>query len=177
MTRPGGRAALAAQGPSPRVRVAAVVPRERGILLVQHSKDGRSYHLLPGGGVEAGESLAAALVREVREETGLECEPLAPLFLNDSIDPDGARHVIQITFLVKVIGGTLTDHPADERVVGTIVVPLADLASLDLRPPMAEALVEASAAGYAAPARYLGPLWSGNDPGATGTDGRPTHDG
>jgi len=168
---------LAAPGCSPRVRVAAVLPSDGGIVVVRHLKDGRSYHLLPGGGVEAGESIETALVREVLEETGLDCQIAAPLFINDSVAPDGSRHVVQLTFLAHVTGGALRQHQDDPRVVAAEIVTLDALPGLDLRPPMAEALVAAAAAGYCAPARYLGQLWSELDTGITGTGRTPVTDG
>jgi len=167
---------LEAQATSPRVRVAAVIPHGEGLLVVRHRKDGRTYHLLPGGGVEAGESLAAALSREVREETGLECEAVSPLFINDSIAPDGERHVVQITFLVRPTGGSLGDATADPRVDAVEHVSFAELADLDLRPPMAAELLEAAASGYSGCARYLGPLWSDHSDSITETDSDPGTD-
>jgi ADP-ribose pyrophosphatase YjhB (NUDIX family) len=54
------------------VRVTGVVIEDDRILLLdQDTGTGRSWSL-PGGKVEEGEALAAALVREMREETGLE---------------------------------------------------------------------------------------------------------
>ena len=48
-----------------RVRVSAVILVDGRLVLVRHRRDGRTYHLLPGGGVEAGETLPAAVSREV----------------------------------------------------------------------------------------------------------------
>jgi len=167
---------LEAQATSPRLRVAAVIPHGEGLLVVRHRKDGRTYHLLPGGGVEAGESLAQALAREVLEETGLTCEPVSPLFINDSIAPDGDRHVVQITFLARPTGGSLGDAIADPRVDAVEHVSFAELAGLDLRPPMAADLLRAAATGYSECAKYLGPLWSETSHGITETDSDPGTD-
>ena len=164
---------MAAPVSSPRVRVAAVIPSGDGLVLVRHEKDGASYYLLPGGGVQAGETIAAALSREVMEETGLACEVVAPLFVNDSIAPDGSRHVVQLTFLAKPTGGALTDSPADPRVAAVRCAAFAELADLDLRPLMGEQLLEAAASGYSGCARYLGPLWSEPDTASQRRDRRP----
>jgi len=53
-----------------RASVSAVIFDRRGRLLLQQRSDGGQWGL-PGGSVEVGESLAAAVQREVKEETGL----------------------------------------------------------------------------------------------------------
>ena len=57
-----------------RPSVSAVIFDRRGRLLLQQRSDGGQWGL-PGGSVEIGESVAAAVVREVHEETGLTVRP------------------------------------------------------------------------------------------------------
>jgi 8-oxo-dGTP diphosphatase len=168
---------LAAAVASPRLRVAALIPTGDGILTVRHVKDGRAYHLLPGGGVEAGETVGDALVREVREEAGIECIIGAPLFITDSIAPDLSRHVVQITFLAHASGGSSTKGPQDARVAGVEVVPVACLRDLDFRPMIATEIEAAAASGFAGPARYLGPVWNEPEHGIPITGATPETDG
>ena len=144
----------------PRIRVAAVIVIDGRIVLVRQSRTGAPYHLLPGGGVEPGETLAAALLREVREEVGLDCRIIRPLFINDTIDPAGGRHGINITFLATVAEGAIPKPSGDLSIEGIDLVCPADLVGLDLRPPFAAALRDAAENGFSIPAEYLGALWT-----------------
>lgn len=130
------------------------------VVVVRHRAGDAVYHLLPGGGVGYRETLADALEREVVEETGLEARIGAPLLINDTIDPNGPRHVVNITFWAQITGGSLTDSPADDRVEAVELVAPEGLASLDLRPPIAQQLVSAIARGQSAKTEYLGPIFS-----------------
>lgn len=129
------------------------------LVLVRHRAGSSTYHLLPGGGVGYRETLAHAVEREVREETGLEVEVGSPLFINDTIDPHGSRHLVNITFDARVVGGDVTDAPDDPRVEAVVFVDPASLAELDLRPPLADAIL-AYLGGEADYPRYLGALFA-----------------
>ena len=87
------------------------------ILLVERARPPLAgYWSLPGGVLEAGETLADAVRREVREETGLEVEPLRVFEIFERIIRDAAGapeyHYVLIDYLCQVTGGRLC--PADD---------------------------------------------------------------
>ncbi len=110
--------------------------------------------------MEYRETLEHALRREVREETGLIVEVGRPVIVNDTIDPAGSRHVVNLTFLATVVGGSLTSSPVDERVEAVELVKPRELDSLDLRPPLATLVREALEQGDHFVAHYGGSLFS-----------------
>ena len=96
---------------APLVGVGAVVVDQGRVLLVRRGAEPRKGHWsLPGGLLELGESLAAAVVREIREETGLDVEPVELVELLDRIHREGERvryHYVIADYLCRVTGGTL----------------------------------------------------------------------
>lgn len=128
---------------------------------MRHRSGHRTYHLLPGGGVAYRETLEDALVREVAEETGLEVVVGPLVFASDTIDPEGPRHVVNLTFMADVVGGAITSEPCDPRVEGVEVVDAGSIADLDLRPPVADAILAVlSSADTAVTPGYLGSLFA-----------------
>lgn len=66
--------------PELRRRATGIVIKEGKILLIQRIKPGEEYYVFPGGGLEMGESIEEALVREVGEELSLEVTEFRLLF-------------------------------------------------------------------------------------------------
>ena len=57
-----------------RERVAGILVCDHRVALIRRNRGEEEYYLFPGGGVEPGETRSVALVRELREELGLEVE-------------------------------------------------------------------------------------------------------
>jgi 8-oxo-dGTP diphosphatase len=97
--------------PSVVVAVAAVIwNARREVLLIRRTKQPRKGQWsLPGGKVEFGESLAVALKREIREETGLEIEILGLIDVAETIDDEtaGAKgfHFVLIEYAARMVSG------------------------------------------------------------------------
>jgi ADP-ribose pyrophosphatase YjhB (NUDIX family) len=91
--------------------VGAVVVQNGQVLLVRRGREPLKGHWsLPGGLIEVGESLHEGVVREVREETGLEVEPVELIELLDRIHREGNRiryHYVIADYLCRVKGGVL----------------------------------------------------------------------
>lgn len=54
-----------------RIRAVAMIVNDDKILLIHRISNGKEYHVFPGGGVENGETIEQAVLREVQEETSL----------------------------------------------------------------------------------------------------------
>ena len=85
------------------VRVTGILVEDGRILLLDQDVDDRSWSL-PGGRVEPGEPLGDAVVREMREETGLDVRVERLLYVCDHL-PVGGPHVVHMTFEVSRVGG------------------------------------------------------------------------
>jgi len=147
----------------PRIRVSAILRWRGRILLCRHEKPGKEYWLLPGGGVNSGESLVDALYRELYEECGIDDDlPVeGPVAIVDSIAPArnfAAKHVVHIIFSGDLGGRSLeTVTSQDAAVRGHRLFGLEELDSVVVHPPIQRFLTRWQPGD---PVVYLGPLWA-----------------
>jgi ADP-ribose pyrophosphatase YjhB (NUDIX family) len=147
----------------PRIRVSAILRWNERLLLCRHEKPGKEYWLLPGGGVNAGESLVDALYRELREEVAIDDEiPVeGPVAIVDSISPArgvAGKHVVHIIFAGDLGSRSLEQVTSrDVAVRGHRLFALHELDGLPLHPPIQRFLTrwQPGDAGV-----YLGALWA-----------------
>src|SRR6185437_5515552 len=90
-----------------RVSVYGLLTRADEVLVNRHPLHSR--YGLPGGGVEIGETMHDALVREFREETGLEVRPTQLRDVKESLFTWGGEdcHGILILYDVEMVGGEI----------------------------------------------------------------------
>jgi ADP-ribose pyrophosphatase YjhB (NUDIX family) len=103
---------------TPKVGVAAVVGNDEGeILLVQRSDSG--VWLYPTGWADIGYSASEVAVKEVREETGIECEVVRLIGVLDGLRLGFTRvPMYLIVFHCRATGGALDAHPLECADVG-----------------------------------------------------------
>ncbi|MFZ0926423.1 MAG: NUDIX hydrolase [Halobacteriota archaeon] len=92
---------------NPALTVDAVIVKNKKILLIKRKREPyRGQYALPGGFVEYGETVEAAVRREVLEETGLvaKIKSLVGVYSDPDRDPRG--HVVSIAFAADIVGGT-----------------------------------------------------------------------
>lgn len=127
-------------------RVRVIIVDDGRIALIRRTREDRDYHVLPGGGVEPGETPERAAHREVEEELGVRIE------LGERVHAEERRGERQVYFRARIVGGefgtgTWPDHAAqtaEQRAAHggyeAVWVPIADLDGLDVQAPLPDLL-------------------------------------
>jgi 8-oxo-dGTP diphosphatase len=94
----------------PFLAVSAAIFRDGHVLIVRRARPpAHGLYTLPGGGVELGETLEQAVIREVREETALAIEPIGLAGFRQAIARDATgrieRHFVILPFAARWIAG------------------------------------------------------------------------
>jgi NADH pyrophosphatase NudC (nudix superfamily) len=141
---------------TPDVTVAALAETDGRFLLVEERINRRLVFNQPAGHVEQGETLLAAVVREVREESAWQFHPQALLGAYLWRNPESGRAFLRFAFI-----GSVRDHDAAQRldrgIVATHWLTLSDLEQrrAQLRSPLVLRCVHDYLAGQC---HTLGPV-------------------
>lgn len=92
------------------IGVGGIIIDDDKVLLVKLTY-GHMGWILPGGYVKSTETIGQAVKREVREETGLQVEPLKLVSVRSRAD--GGQCDVYLAFLAKVLGGELKPDNAE----------------------------------------------------------------
>jgi ADP-ribose pyrophosphatase YjhB (NUDIX family) len=132
---------------TPILAVSAAIIRDGKVLIVRRARPpARGVYTLPGGGVEAGETLVEAVVREVREETALAVEPVALAGYREAIVRDDGgrveRHFVILPFAARWIAG---EPVLSDELLEAMWRDPSEIAGLDTTAGLAEIVVNAIA--------------------------------
>jgi 8-oxo-dGTP diphosphatase len=139
-----------------RIRAGIVLIEENKVALIERHRAGLHYYVFPGGGVDEGETVEQAAIREAREELGVE------VAVGQKVLVAHFEQSRQVYFLVERVGGEFgtgtgeefTDSDPDDPTEGVytpIWVPVADLPQYQKVFPadLAKLVFESTARGWA----------------------------
>ena len=129
--------------------VGGIVANDAGELLLVRTRKWSGKYGLPGGKIEYGETMLAAYLREIREETGLLLEDARYLMTQDCIEhPEFVypRHFLLINFFSRLAGRPVLKANYESDEIGWY--PLSQLAQMDLNQPTRVALEQARLRGW-----------------------------
>jgi len=97
----------------PYLAVSAAIFRDGRVLIVRRAQaPAKGIYTLPGGGVELGETLERAVIREIREETALDIEPIELVGFRQAIARDAGgrveRHFVILPFAARYVAGEVS---------------------------------------------------------------------
>jgi ADP-ribose pyrophosphatase YjhB (NUDIX family) len=116
--------------------VSAIVTDEHGRMLLIRRTD-NNYWSIPGGGVNPGESVSQAAAREVKEETGIDCQVtgLVGIYSNPdhvaAYDDGEVRQEFSICFTARTLGGSISTSSESSEVR---FVPIDAIPDLSIHP-------------------------------------------
>lgn len=129
---------------------------EGKLLLVAHKKNNDIYWLLPGGGVDFGESLTEALEREFLEELNVKIQVKDLLLISETIFPSGERQILNICFLCNYISGEYM-LGIEQRLYDFGFFTEEEISNITILPPLNKELLDIMAGNRNA--KYIGKIW------------------
>jgi 8-oxo-dGTP diphosphatase len=130
----------------PYLAVSAAIFRDGRVLIVRRARPpAHGLYTLPGGGVELGETLEEAIIREVSEETALDIEPIEIAGFRQAIARDSTgrveRHFVILPFAARWIAGEVS---LNEELSEAHWLPPSGISGLKTTEGLAEIVVAAA---------------------------------
>src|SRR4030042_310951 len=98
------------------IRAAAIIVKDDQILLMHRVKKGKEYWVLPGGGVEEGETPEETVLREIKEETSLSVRLVKLLYHDlDISNTDGNYYLCQYIKGIPHLDPNSSEQKANDR--------------------------------------------------------------
>ena len=122
-------------------RVRAIIVKDSSILTMKRVKSNETYWVFPGGGVEDGEENIGAMIRECKEELGVDVEVLELMFENSFVrKEDGEQR--EYFYKCNIVGGELgtgdgpeyQENSGYEGVYELEWIKFGELKNFDIRP-------------------------------------------
>jgi len=141
------------------VRLTGVLVEDESILIVEQRVSAARRWSLPGGKLQRGETLQGGMVREMREETGLETEIVKLLYVCER--PDTQPPLIHLSFLLRRTGGELRlpSNKLEQNPIHDVrMVPTCDLPHYGFTRAFTEIVQQGfpGAGGYVGPKESIG---------------------
>lgn len=110
------------------IRVTGILIEDEKILLVKQKVSDKRNWSLPGGKLEQGETIEQGIIREMKEETGLDVEIVRLLYLCDVSASNNT--LLHISFLLKRVAGNIelpTNEFESNPIYDVEFIPISDL--------------------------------------------------
>jgi len=138
-----------------RVRGSAMVIRDGKLLTLVYRYPEGLLHAIPGGGMEQGETLAAAIVREYREELGVEVALGSLRYVGDMMASPFVGQTVHVVFDAALTTGEPRINARHTKADGVDWLPLDRLDEALLYPAINQAILDDRGAAQAE-VRYIG---------------------
>lgn len=110
------------------IRVTGILIEDEKLLLVKQKVSDKRNWSLPGGKLEQGETIEQGIIREMKEETGLDVEIIRLLYLCDVSASNNT--LLHISFLLKRVAGNIelpTNEFESNPIYDVEFIPISDL--------------------------------------------------